>query len=381
MTDGTTIFLSDPDVSQMEINAVSAVVASPHLSGGQLVESFERAFATWLGRRYAVAVPSATIGMLLCLRVYGIGPGEEVIASSYSWHQVAHAIMLASAKIVFADIDYWTGTVAPEKVAEKITPRTRAIVAGNTNGHPAHWEALRRIAESHRVVLLEDSTEAIGSLYQGRMVGNFGDCSLFDFSQPSPLVCGEAGMIVTDHADLAETLRRLRARRADDARMLAAAQPPMQAGISNLTAALGLAQLQRIESILAQRKQVEQWYAMALQSFEGIKPPYLAREVTTHHWFLYVVHLGTRFSRSSRDAIIEDLRTEQVEAKPFSIPLHRLYAGEDHDRGSLFVTEKVADRAIALPFHGHLSEEQVAFIVKSAKDASVNVGAGSAIYL
>lgn len=383
MSAANTIFLSDPDVSQTEIDAVSAVLASPHLSAGQIVESFEHAFADYLGRSHAVAVSSGTIGLLLCLKAYGIGPSDEVIASSYSWHQIAHAITLAGARPVFADIDYWTGTIAPEKAAEKITPCTRALLAGNTNGHPAQWEPLRRIASSHGLALIEDSTEAIGSVYRDRMVGGFGDCSIFDFSQPGPIVCGEGAMIVTDDAETAATLRRLCARRSDGRLAVAATQPPMQARISDLAAALGLTQLQRIDAILERRKQVEEWYGMAMQSFEGIKPPYLVPEVTAHHWFLYVVHLGTRFSLSSRDAIIEDMCTEHVDAKPFCVPLHTqsFYAGHGYGRGDFFVTEKVADRAIALPFHGHLSPEQIAFIVKSAKDASVNVGAGSAIYL
>jgi perosamine synthetase len=383
VTGADTILLSDPDMSQAEIDAVSAVIASPHLSAGRVIDSFEQAFAAYVGRGHAVAVASGTIGLLLCLSAYGIGAGDEVIASSYSWHQIAHAIALAGAKPVFSEIDYWTGSLAAEKAVEKITPRTRAILAANTNGHPAQWGPLRAIAEGRGLLLLEDSTEAIGSAYQGILVGGFGDCAIFDFSQPGPLVCGEGAMIVTDDDKLASSLRRLRARRADEVISSAAAHPPMQAGMSNLAAALGLTQLQRIESILARRKQVEEWYGLAMQSFEGIKPPYLAPEVTDHHWFMYVVHLGTRFSRSSRDAILDDMRTEQVEAKPFCIPLHTqtFYAGEGYRRGAFFVTEKVADRAIALPFHGHLRPEQVAFIVKSAKEASINVGAGSAIYL
>lgn len=380
MNTESTILLSDPDVSQAELDAVSGVLSSPHISAGRIVEKFEQAFAAYLGRAQAIAVASGTIGLMLSLKAHGIGAGDEVIASPYSWHQIAHAITLIGARPVFADIDYWTGTIAPEKVAEKITTRTRAILAGNTNGHPAQWEPLREIADQRRIVLLEDSTESIGSEYRGRRVGTFGDSSIFDFSQPFPLVCGEGGMIVTDDGGLASTLRQLRARRGEEGFVSA---PPLQAAMSDLTAALGLTQLQRMESILARRKRVEEWYNLAMQSFEGIKPPYLAPEVAEHNWFVYVVHLGTRFSRSSRDAIIDDMRTERVEAKPFCSPLHQqgFYAGYGYRRGAYFVTEKVADRAIALPFHCHLSPEQIGFIVKSAKDASINVGAGSAIYL
>jgi len=380
MNGENTILLSDPDISQAELDAVSAVLTSPHISAGRVTEKFEQAFAAYLGRAHAIAIASGTIGLMLSLKAYGIGASDEVIASPYSWHQIAHAIALVGARPVFADIDYWTGTIAPEKVAEKITNRTRAILAGNTNGHPAQWDPLREIAEHRRIVLLEDSTESIGSEYRGQRVGTFGDCAIFDFSQPFPTVCGEAGMIVTDDSALASTLRQLRTRGGDE---VFVAAPPLQAPMSDLTAALGLVQIERIESILARRKRVEEWYNLAMQSFEGIKPPYLAPEVTEHNWFVYVVHLGTRFTRSSRDAIIDDMRTERVEAKAFCSPLHQqgFYACYGYRRGAFFVTEKVADRAIALPFHCHLSPEQIGFIVKSTKDASINVGAGSAIYL
>ena len=380
MNGENTILLSDPDISQAELDAVSTVLTSPHISAGRIVEKFEHAFAAYLGRAHAIAVASGTIGLTLCLKACGIGAGDEVIASPYSWHHIAHAIALVGARPVLADIDYWTGTIAPEKVLEKITTRTRAVLAANTNGHPAQWEPLREIAERCKIVLLEDSTEAIGSEYRGRRVGTFGDSAIFDFSQPSTIVCGEGGMIVTDDGELASTLRQLRARRGHEGFVSA---PPLQAGISDLAAALGLTQLERIESILARRKRVEEWYGLAMQSFEGIKPPYLAPEVTAHNWFVYVVHLGTRFTRSSRDAITDDMRTERVEAKAFCSPLHQqeFYAGYGYRSGAFFVTEKVADRAIALPFHCHLSPEQIGFIVKSAKDASINVGAGSAIYL
>jgi len=375
--------LSDPDISHAELDAVNTVLQTPRLSQGPVVEAFESAFAAYLGRKYAVAVSSGSMGMLLCLKAHGIGPGDEVIASPFSWHQIAHAIAQAGAKPVFADIDYWAGTLSPEKAEAKITPNTRAILVGNTNGHPAPWQAFRELADKHGLTLLEDSTEAIGSRYQGKPVGSFGDCAVFDFSQPGPLVCGEGGMVVTDDLELFRTLRSYRNRRMDERfSVVVSARLPYQACMSDLSAALGLTQLDRIDAILARRKQAEDYYLEHIRSFEGIKPPYVAPDVTDVHWMLYVVHLGTRFSRSSRDAIVADLHTEQIEAAAYCQPLHlqAFYQELGYRKGNYFVTEKVADRAVALPFHGHLSEDQVGFIVKTAKDASLNVGAGSAIY-
>lgn len=380
------ILLSDPDMTSAELDAASAAVCSPRLSHGPRVEAFEEAFASYVGRAHAVAVSGGTAGLLLALRAHGIGAGDEVIASSYSWRETAHAVALSGATPVFVDVDYWSGVIVPDKVTARITPNTRAILANNTNGHPAPWAPLRDLATRHGLILLEDSTEAIGSSYQGRLVGGFGDCAVFDFSQPSALCCGEGGMVVTDDPEIARRLRNFRHHKtADRSSLVIGAFAPLQACMSDVAAAIGLAQLGRIEEILERRKYVERVYFEHVKSFEGIKDPYIAPEVTAAHWLLYLVHLGTRFSRSSRDAILEDLRREHIEAYAYCQPLHlqRHYIdlSEANRRGKVLVTEKLADRAIALPFHCHLTEEQIAFIVSTMKDASVNVGAGAAIYL
>ncbi len=380
----TSILLSDPDITHADIEAVSAAMQSPRLSGGPAVEAFEEAFARYIGRKHAVAVASGALGLMLTLKAHGIGAGDDVIASPYSWREAAHAIVLSGAAPVFSDIDYWAGTLVPEKAEASVTPKTRAIVASNVNGHPAPWGPLRDLAARRGLLLIEDSTEAIGSTYRGQLVGSFGDAAVFDFSQPGPLVCGEGGMVVSDDADIAASLRRLRGRRPDErASVVISATAPYQAAMSDLSAALGLSQLSRLDAILARRKRVERWYSEYIQSFEGIKDPYVAPEVDDAHWLLYVVHLGTRFTRSSRDAIVEDLKTERIEAAAYCQPLHmqRRYLDLGYRRGQFFVTEKVADRAVALPFHTHLTEEQIAFIAGTMKDASINVGAGTAIYL
>jgi hypothetical protein len=186
-----------------------------------------------------VAVASGTLGTWLALRALGIGPGHEVIASPYGWQQVAHAVTLAGATLVLSEIDYWSGCLDAARAEPLVTPATRAVIVGNVNGHPADWDAWRALASRHGLALIEDSTEAIGSVYRGRAVGSFGDVSVFDFASPSLLACGEGGLLLTDDAALATELRYLRNRSLADRRSVSVgARVPLQAGISEITAAL-----------------------------------------------------------------------------------------------------------------------------------------------
>lgn len=387
--EATAIALSSADYGEAETAALQMVLQREAQSTGPLTQAFERAFAAWLGRKHAIAVSSSTIASMLVLKAAGIGAGDAVISSAYSWRHLAHAIHWVGAQPIFSEIDYWSQTLAADKIAVALqrTPHAsvKALLVNNTNGHPADWQALQALAREQQWLLIEDASESIGSRYRGQLTGSFGDVAVFDFSQPSALCCGKAAMMVTDDDTLALKLRHYRQHGSDDQASLSASlRPPLDAGISELTAALGLVQLNRLPEILAKRKQVEAWYQAQISSFEGIKPPYIGPGVDEVHWMLYCVHLGTRFSASSRDAMVEDMATEQVEAAAFCRPLHlqRAYVEQYGMRkGHLLVTEKVADRAIALPFHGGITEDQIAFIVKTAKDASINVGAGAAIYL
>jgi perosamine synthetase len=376
--------LSDPDMTQAELDAVCEVLSSSQLGYGETVEAFEEAFSHYVGRKYAISVSNATLALMLVLDAYEIGPGSEVITSPHSFREIAHAISLRGAFPIFADIDYWSGALVPDKAERKISDRTKAIVVGNVNGHPAPWAEFRDVAQRNNLILIEDSSEAIGSTYKNARVGTFGDCSIFDFSQPGPLTCGQGAMVVTDDIDIATAIRRSRLHKLDErASVVVGKAPSYNVAMTNMTAALGLVQLQRLEIILERRKRTEYWYYDYVKSFEGIKDPYIGPDVGEVHWFLYIVHLGTRFSRSSRDGIIDDLRKEEVEAAAYSVPLHLQphYFDLGYRKKDFLVTEKVADRAVVLPFHAHLTEDQISFIVGTMKDASINIGAGAEITL
>lgn len=381
---GDYIPLIDPDISEAEVAVLGRILSSGSLSDGRMTEGFEQAFAAWLGRAHAVAVSSGTIATLMVLKAYGIGPGDEVLCSPFGWHQVQHAIALAGAEPVFVDIDYWQHTINPAKAEAKITPRTKAILAGNVNGHPAHWDELRTLAKDKGLILIEDSTEAIGSSYKGKLVGSFGDCAVFDFSEPGVLVTGEGGMIVTDDRNLAHQLRYLRRREMEHRNTVVITRTiPFQAGMSNLTAALGLVQLKRLPEILAKRREVVGHYEAAMASFEGIKPPYKGPGADDVHPMVYAVHLGTRFTASGRKAVLEDLATHDVEASDYGQALYtqQYYQERGASRADCPVCQKTVDRVLALPLHHKVTADEVQFIVDTLKDATVNTGAGAAIYL
>jgi len=377
------ILLCDPDLTGDDLAAVEAILRGPRLGEGACVSALEKAFAARLGRASGLALASAPLALFLALRARGIGPGDEVILPAHGFRETGHAVLAAGATPVFADIDYWAGTLSPTKAADKITPKTRALIAANAAGHPADWPALRALADAHGLFLVEDSCEAIGSRHKAGEVGTFGDIALFDFAQPGVICCGEGAMLVTDDLDLSMAIRRLAKRSlAERASVSATTAPPLAVGMGEIAAALALSQFARLDVLLERRRGVQAMYDGFMQSFEGIKPPYIGPDVEEVHWFLYIVHLGTRFSKSGRDAILEDLAKEDIEAHAYSSPLHlqRAYRELGWKKGDLFVTEKVADRAIALPFHAHLTPEQIAFMVARLKDASINTGAGAAIY-
>jgi dTDP-4-amino-4,6-dideoxygalactose transaminase len=378
------ISLSEPDIGAPEIELVNAALRSNELSSAGLVEAFEREFAAYVGRRCAIAVSSGTLGMLVTLLALRLEADDEVIVPAYSWHHVSHAVVLAGLKPRLADIDYWSGCLDVAKLAERITPRTRALIACNANGHPADWPRLRALAAQHGLILLEDSSEAIGSRLAGRLVGSFGDVAVFDFSQPGALCCGEGGMVVTDDETLASEIAYRRARRLKDRISISVgSRVPLQCGISEATAAIGLMQLKRLDSILARRKQVEAWYHEQVQTFEGIKPPYIADEVSEVHWMLYIIHLGKRFTLSARNQIVEDMADAgAIEIAPYCVPLQAEFHYQQlgFARGQFPITDRIADRALALPFHGNLDDNQIKFVVKTLKEACTNIGAGVPIY-
>ena len=308
----TTILpLNDPDLAQSDLDAVIETLTSPRLSAGPVVEEFEEEFARYLGRKHAIAVSSGTIGLLLTLRALGIGPGDEVVASAHSFRETTHAIALCGRASGLRRHRLLGGHARARKKPKRSSPSRRAPSSRATPMaiRPPGGRCAQ-LADCEEAPLIEDSTEAIGSIYKGKLVGSFGDCSVFDFSQPGVIACGEGGMIVTDdddtRLDVAQSTRPPKSR--SGLRSCSAPiRPCRRAERYHRGARPRAISAPRTAARAAQARR-----ALVLRICELLRRASripISRQMSNEvHWFLYVVHLGTRFSRSSRDSIVEDLQ-------------------------------------------------------------------------
>lgn len=334
------------------------------------------------GRARALVVPTPTTALYLVMSGLGIGEGDEVVASPFSWFQMARAVAWRNATLTVSDIDSWSFTLDPEKAARKITPRTRLLLVSNTLGHPADWERFEGLAREKGVALVEDATESLFSEIGERRTGSFGDVSILAFGAPQPNLGESYAAILTDREDLDLLFRTLRG---GESSSLPPGTPPLlplELTISPGLARLALRSLSRLPGGIKKRALVLDAYQEAMRSFEGVKDLYQSPKVDWVNWFAYMVHLGTRFSVLSRNAIVDDLVGAGIEARPFPAPihLHPWFAARGMRKGMAPVAEKLAERAIALPLHPGMTPEEAAAIVERFKEAATNVGAGAAIY-
>ena len=346
------------------------------------VETLEARLGFVFGRAKVLLVPSPSIALYVVLSSLGINDGAEVIASPFSWFGTARAIPWSGAKLVVSDIDSWSFTLDPDKVSKRINEKTRAVLVGNTLGHPADWDRFEEIKKDHPVILIEDSPEALFSEYRGRRTGSFGDVSILAFGSPHPGLGESYAAILTDREELDTLFRAMR----DNHRATPLSLPDpllsLDLGISPALARTGLQSLGRLAGSLKKRALLLEAYQDAMRSFEGVKDLYLSPNVEWVNWFTYMVHLGTRFSVLSRNAIVDDLRQSGIEAVPFPKALHLdpWFLARGYSKGMAPIAEKLSERAIALPFHPGMNPEDAGQIIERFKEAAINVGAGAAIY-
>jgi perosamine synthetase len=359
------IHLSRPDVTEKEIERVAQVLRGSELSLGPVVPEFERAFAEYIGRGRAVAVNSGTSGLFLSLLALGIGPGDEVITTPFTFIASTTCIMMTGAKPVFVDVDPVSLNIDPPRIEAAITGRTKAILPVEVFGNPAGFDRVCEIAERHGLPVVEDSCEALGSALNGKKAGAFGALSAFGFYPNKQITTGEGGMILTDDDRLADVCISLRNQgRGKGGGWLAHERLGYNFRLSDINGALGVVQLSRIGQIKAKRRQVAKWYQEMLAEEERLIVP-TEPAGSELSWFVFVVRLREPFQQQQRDAILQEMGRQGIQVSNYFPPVHlQPFIAEryGHRQGDFPVTESASRRTIALPFHNHLTEQDVALV-------------------
>lgn len=363
---------SRPWIDETEIEAVSQVLESKWISTGARVRDFERAFAEYLGVKHAIAVSSCTAALHLSLVVTGIGEGDEVLTTPYTFTATAEAIRYVGAKPVFVDINPETLNIDAAKIESVITPQTKAIIPVHIAGLPCDMDALQEICQNHNLVLIDDAAHAIPTQYHGKYIGSIGDLSAFSFYANKNMTTGEGGMITTNDDSYAETLRTMRLHGIDKdawARQSKRsiwrydiASEGYKYNMTDIQAAMGLCQLMKLNKQHERRQKYAEIYSIELQKYTQIKTPYHPEIANEHAWHLYIIQLQSR----NRDDFIESLREENIECSVHYIPLHlfEFYQKQyGYNVGDFPNAEEVFERVVSLPLHPGLTESDVSLVI------------------
>jgi perosamine synthetase len=354
--------MSRPDIREEDIQAVMGVLRSGTLSLGPWLQRFEAAFAAYVGAAHAIAVSSGTAGLHMAVRALGIGEGDEVLTSPFSFVASANCLLYERARPVFVDVDEQTMTIDPALAEAAANDRTRAILPVHVFGQPCDMDPLVALCRSRDLVMIEDACEAIGAEYRGRQVGAFGQAAVYSFYPNKQMTTGEGAVVTTDDPALATLLRSLRNQgRNEGGAWLSHERLGFNYRMSELSAALGAVQIGRIDEMLEMRRRVADLYRAALAGVPGVAFLAEAPWTTRLSWFAAIVRLD---GRVDRDALIQRLADEGIPARAYFAPLHLqpFYRELGYRPGDFPVTERLAGSALALPFHNGMSEGDVEIV-------------------
>jgi len=340
------IRLARPDVGEVELRRVAGVLDDGMLTMGPRVGELEDELARAVGTQHAVAVSSGTAALHLALLALGIGPGDEVLVPAYTFPATANVVALAGARPRLVDVDPATMNLDVERVASALTPHTRAVFAVHLFGRPLDWANLSDAAPG--VEVLEDAAGALGAEYRGKPCGGLGTLACFSFHPRKIVTTGEGGAVTTDEVELADAVRRLRHHGIEPAGDFEIAQPGLNYRLSDILCAVGIPQLQRLQTLLAERTRIADAYAERLRDVVRVPS---ADTGDVHGWQAYVVQLDRR------DEALTALRAAGIEAQIGTYALHRLRAYAD--QGAFPGADAAFQRALALPFHTQLTESEL----------------------
>ena len=373
--------MSSPEINEDDRQAVMDVLNTTSLSMGPKVDQFEQAVRDLTGSRHALAVSSGTSGLHLCIRAAGIEQGDLVITTPFSFISSTNVILFEKAIPVFVDVDPLTGNMDAEQVSQAIIdlrkggkeaaqwlPRRlpgqpgklKAVLSVDVFGQPADYDKLTPVCMEHGLTIIEDSCEALGATYKGKPAGKFGKYGVFAFYPNKQITTGEGGIIVTDDDADAAFMQALRNQgRAPGDAWLQHTYLGYNYRLDEMSAALGLSQIKRLEHMLNSRAQVAAWYNQYLQEFPMIETPQVLPSTTRMSWFVYVIRLDGAIKR---DEFARKLIANDVPVRPYFLPIHLqpYIAGQfGYKKGDYPVTEELGERGLALPFSSVMSEEQV----------------------
>jgi perosamine synthetase len=347
--------IAEPSLEGRELEYVTDCIRSGWVSSlGEYVKRFEQEFATYCGVRYGVATHNGTVALHLALAALGIGPGDEVILPTLTFVATANAVVYAGATPIFVDSEPHTWNIDPGAVTQAITSRTRAIIAVHLYGHPADMDSLRTLANQHGLTLIEDAAEAHGARYKGRRVGSLSDVAIFSFFGNKIITTGEGGMVLTDDSELAERCFFLENQARHKENPYWHPEIGYNYRMTNLQAALGVAQLERIEELIAIRVRNAGHYGRRLQDIRGLSPPPCAQWADNVYW-MYTVLVEEGYGQD-RDTLMARLRQRGIDTRPAFYPIHILPM---YHHGQRFpVAEEIGRKGLNLPSGATLTLEQ-----------------------
>lgn len=368
--------IAKPFIGPKEKQEVLKVLNSGNLSLGPQYKEFERKFAEKIGTKYACAVSSGTAGLHLAMIASDIKAGDEIITSPLSFVASANCILYVNAKPVFVDIDPLTYNMDPAKIEAAVTPKTKAILVVHIFGQSANMAAIQKIAKKHRLKIVEDACESIYAEHRGQKVGTFGESAVFAFYPNKQMTTGEGGMLVTNSEKTYKLCNSLRNQgRSENMQWLDHERLGYNYRLDEMSAALGLVQLEKLNEMIKQRIGLAGLYHKYLSAHQDIfQLPQTAKD-NTHTWFVYVVKLKNKILQKRRDEIIMSLAKQGISTKPYLPPIHlfKFYKKSfGYKKGDFPVTEEVGASTIALPFYIGLKETDIKYIadklIKTIRD-------------
>ncbi len=359
--------LALPSVGERERELVMEVLQSGSLAQGPMVPAFERAFAERVGAKHGIAVSSGTTGLHTALNRLGVGPGDEVITSSFSFIASSNVIAVERATPVFADIDEHTFNVDPAAVEAAITPRTKAILPVHIFGYPAAIDEINAIAAKHGLPVVEDACEAVGALIDGRHVGTHGNPAVYGFYPNKQLTTGEGGLITVDDDAAAIEMRSLiNQGRSEHGDWLTHTRIGFNYRMGEMSAAVGLAQLEKLDWMQERRGQIAARYCELLAGADGLELPWNGPH--TRSWFVFYVRLDASIDRAT---VIDRMAARGIATRPYLPAIHLQPPYRErygYQPGLLPVTERVSTSTLALPFFVDIEDDDVVFVAESLRE-------------